>query len=75
MTGKQGSFNLEGSRFSEEYKKRSFVIGRDVNVIRGGSSRPAKALDIDDECRLIVEYEDGILEALSSGEVSIRPVQ
>jgi biotin-(acetyl-CoA carboxylase) ligase len=30
-------------------------------------------LDIDGECRLIVEYEDGSREALSSGEVSIRP--
>ena len=60
--------------FAEEYKRRSFIIGERVNVLRGGSSRPAKALDIDDECRLIVEYEDGSKETLSSGEVSIRPV-
>ena len=62
---------LEG--FAEEYKRRSFIIGERVNVLRGGSSRPARALDIDEECRLIVEYEDGSQEALSSGEVSIRP--
>ena len=60
--------------YSDEYIKRSFVIGRSVNVLRSGSSRPAKALSIDEECRLIVEYEDGSREALSSGEVSIRPV-
>ena len=59
--------------FAEEYKKRSFIIGERVNVLRGGASRPAKALDIDEECRLMVEYEDGTQEALSSGEVSIRP--
>ncbi|MBR2256573.1 MAG: biotin--[Blautia sp.] len=61
--------------FSEEYKKRSFIIGKRINVIRGGASKPAKALDIDEECRLIVEYEDGSRETLSSGEVSIRSMQ
>ena len=65
--------DLSGSRFSEEYKKRSFIIGKEINVIRGGSVHPARALDIDEECRLIVEYEGGRREALSSGEVSIRP--
>ncbi|MCF0229948.1 MAG: biotin--[acetyl-CoA-carboxylase] ligase, partial [Parasporobacterium sp.] len=38
----------------------------------GDSSVPAEAIDIDDECRLIVRYEDGRMEALSSGEVSVR---
>ena len=61
--------------FAEEYKRRSFIIGERVNVLRGGTSRSARALDIDEECRLIVEYEDGSREALSSGEVSIRPVK
>ncbi len=60
--------------YPEEYIKRSFVIGKRVNVLRSGTARPAKALSIDEECRLLVEYEDGTQEALSSGEVSIRPV-
>ena len=34
----------------------------------------ATAFGIDDECRLLVRYEDGSAEALSSGEVSVRPV-
>ena len=63
------------SGFADEYKRRSFIIGERVNVMRGGASRPAKALDIDEECRLIVEYEDGSREALSSGEVSARPAE
>ena len=67
--------DLEGTRFSEEYKRRSFLIGQDINVIRSGLSRPAKALDIDCECRLIVRYEDGSTEALSSGEVSVRQIK
>ena len=63
------------SGFADEYRRRSFVIGKRVNVLRGGTSTPAKALDVDGECRLIVEYKDGIREALSSGEVSIRPAE
>jgi len=66
--------DLGTAEFASEYKKRSFLIGKHINVLRGGSSRPAKALDIDGECRLVVRYEDGSEEALSSGEVSVRPV-
>jgi BirA family biotin operon repressor/biotin-[acetyl-CoA-carboxylase] ligase len=65
--------NLTGKGFLPEYKARSLVIGRDVDVISGDLPRKAKALDIDDGCRLVVRYEDGSTEALSSGEVSIRP--
>ena len=65
---------LENGDFAEEYKARSFLIGKPVYVLRGGEARPATACDIDDECRLLVRYEDGSSEALSSGEVSVRPV-
>ena len=58
--------------YVSEYKRRSFIIGQDINVIDGKGTRKAKAIDIDDECRLIVIYEDGTQEALSSGEVSVR---
>ncbi len=65
---------LESGGFAAEYKARSFLIGQPITVIRGGETRPAAALDIDEECRLLVRYEDGSAEALSSGEVSVRPV-
>ncbi len=65
--------DLENGSFTEEYKARSFLIGRPVYVIRNGEARPATACGIDDECRLLVRYEDGASEALSSGEVSVRP--
>ena len=66
--------DLGSARFSEEYKRRSFLTGRHINVLRSGISIPAKALDIDEECRLIVQYDDGRTEALSSGEVSVRAI-
>ncbi len=59
--------------FLKEYKARSFIVGNDVNVIAGDTSKKAKVLDIDDDCRLVVQFDNGLVEALSTGEVSIRP--
>ena len=65
--------DLEAADFAEEYRTRSFLLGKSINVIRGDTVTPATALDIDRECHLLVRYEDGKEEALSSGEVSVRP--
>lgn len=55
-----------------EYRRRSFVPGRRITVLRGEQSAPATALEVDDACRLLVEYESGERELLTSGEISIR---
>ncbi len=62
------------SDYLDEYRRRSNIIGRDVDVMRivGGETRPAKAVAIDDICRLVVRYPDGVVEALGSGDVSVR---
>ncbi len=54
------------------YRKRCFVVGENVDVVVGEERRKAFVLDVDDECHLIVRYEDGTEEILSSGEISIR---
>ncbi len=59
--------------YLEEYRKRSFLIGKPILVYKGKDVLSAKAIDIDDKARLIVEYEDQSREALLSGEVSVRP--
>lgn len=59
--------------YVEEYKKRSLVIGKNVQVISNGTARNAMAYGIDDNCRLLVRYADGKEESLSSGEISVRP--
>ena len=61
--------------YAEEYRRRSFVIGKNVNVITPKGTREALVLDVDRECRLLVEYEDGTRESLFSGEISIRLTQ
>jgi BirA family biotin operon repressor/biotin-[acetyl-CoA-carboxylase] ligase len=64
--------NFEKKEFIEEYKKRSIVIGKTVSVVTPTLIRRADVLDIDESCRLIVRYEDGTEEAVSTGEISIR---
>lgn len=56
----------------QAYRSRSLVLGRQVLVLAGGDSRPAEALDIDEDFRLLVAYEDGTRERLFSGEVSLQ---
>ena len=63
---------LENRTFLEKYIARSAVVGKNISVLRGEETLEAKALEIDENCRLKVMYEDGKTEYLSSGEVSIR---
>lgn len=66
--------DLAASDFYEEYRRRSFLIGKQINVIKADGPVRAIAVGIDDECRLEVRYPDGTEELLSSGEVSIRSI-
>lgn len=64
----------DGTEHLCEYRQRSFLIGREVDVMRiaDGERRPATVIAVDDECRLVVRYPDGSAEALGSGDVSVR---
>ena len=65
-------FRQDGKAYSEKYRQRSLVTGRRVKVITPAGSEEALALGIDEECRLLVKYDDGSTRALSSGEISVR---
>ena len=54
------------------YKDRCITLGKSVQVIRADSVRPGKAVDLDMDGGLWVEYPDGSREVVSSGEVSVR---
>ena len=58
--------------YIKKYRDHSCVIGKPIQIILPNQQRYAKASDIDDHCRLIVRYENGEIEKLSSGEISIR---
>jgi BirA family biotin operon repressor/biotin-[acetyl-CoA-carboxylase] ligase len=64
--------DLEGRKFLDEYRARSIVLGKDIRVLSDENQRCARAIDIDDECGLVVRFEDGEMATLNSGEVSIR---
>ena len=59
--------------YAEIYRERSMVIGRKIQVLSQSEPRSAYALDVDKDCRLIVRYEDGTIDRLSSAQVQIRP--
>lgn len=74
---------LPEKTYLEEYRKRSVVIGKQVKIIQpegvkipetenGASREHALAVGIDDQCHLLVRYDDGTTESLSNGEISIK---
>lgn len=68
---------LDESRRKEilaEYKKRSYLDGKSVNVITPKGSYPAEVVGIDDCARLVVKTADGEIKSLSTGEVSVRTI-
>lgn len=52
-------------------RKRSNLLGKTINIHTRDSVQPARAIEIDSDGRLVVETTSG-MQALSSGEVSIR---
>ena len=55
-----------------KYQSRSLAVGKEVMVISGNRSCKAFAYGVDEECHLLVRYEDGTTESLSHGEIRIR---
>ncbi len=62
---------IESRLHINPYKKRSAVLGKKITVLKETPIQ-ACALDIDESCRLLVEYPNGEREYLSSGEISIK---
>ena len=63
---------LETGAFMEESRRRSNVIGQEIEVLRGEERYPATAIDIDDEGSLVIRTGDGEVKTLHSGEISVR---
>lgn len=63
---------LKNREFLEDYIKRSFLIGKDVDVHSGNNIYPAKVLGIDENAGLEIELSDGTKKILTTGDVSVR---
>ena len=56
----------------QEYRNRCFLIGREITYFRNGVTMVGKAVDINDQGNLVVEKNNGEMEVLNSGEVSLN---
>ena len=66
--------DLTSEMIFREYKKRLLVLGRPIYILSVGKApEPAVVLDLDRDYSLLVQREDGSVQRLNSGEVSIRP--
>ncbi len=64
-------FMSERGDLYDEYKSRSFIIGKTVTVIKLTESYEAKVLDITPDFSLLIE-RDGKQERLFTGEISLK---
>ena len=72
------SIKKDDISFMDKYRELSNLIGKKVTVYRShmdqSSCLDATAVDIDCSGNLVVEFVDGTVEHLSSGEVSVREI-
>ncbi len=62
---------IESKKFMLEYKNRSNLIGKEVDVYVGDKITRGVASDIDENARLVIETDDGV-RSFSSGEARVR---
>lgn len=54
------------------YRTDCITIGQDISLVRGDEIRYGHAVDVDENGALVVRFPDGSVEAVNSGEVSVR---
>ncbi len=65
--------SLSNRDFLKTYRQKSAVLGKEITVLSQGKNiGTAKAVEIDDECRLLVEFENGEKRKLITDEISIK---
>ena len=61
--------DFKSKSYVKEYIERSMIIGKTITVIEGSKTSVAKAIDIDKNCRLKVQFEDGTTKWLDRKSV------
>lgn len=62
----------EMEEYLTEYRERSVTVGNKIKVLKGDEVKLGKALKINDDYTLTVEYESGVTDILIAGEVSVH---
>jgi len=60
------------AQIMDRYKANCITLGQDIQLLRADTIRYGKAVDLDENGSLIVEFPAGNREIISSGEASIR---
>ncbi len=69
------NWGKDKSLYLDSYRKACITTGEDVscvNIHTSTESRKGKALEINEDFSIKIQFEDGSIENLSSGEVSVR---
>ena len=59
-------------RWLADYRAACLNVGRTVRLLQGDARETVQALRIDEQYGLVVRHEDGSVETVRSGEVSVR---
>lgn len=54
-----------------EWKRLCGIFGRSIKIITQRKAYYGKAIDVDDECRLVVRLKDGSIKRISEGDVVV----
>ena len=58
--------------FLPQYRADCITVGQAISLLRSDEVRYGTALDVDEQGALVVQFDDGHVEVVQSGEVSIR---
>lgn len=64
--------DIKSREFLKEYKKRLFVLNRDITVASPDGNYTARAVDINRNAELVIKTPDGATRVLNAGEISIK---
>lgn len=66
------TFLSEKATLMARYQTDCITVGKQIVVLRGDKKRYGTALSVEKDGSLLVEFTDGSLESVNSGEVSVR---
>jgi BirA family biotin operon repressor/biotin-[acetyl-CoA-carboxylase] ligase len=64
--------SIQSKSYLKQYKEKSYIIGKDVDVYVGNECFVGTAVDIDENANLIVKDKNGVLHTFNSGEARVR---
>jgi BirA family biotin operon repressor/biotin-[acetyl-CoA-carboxylase] ligase len=65
---------LREKDFFDGYRSRLFLRGQMVQILWGSGKGSGICLDVDRDFRLLVQEDNGALQVISTGEVSVKPL-